>query len=58
MILLKCGIKKNGTNGPIYKTKQSHGCRKQKLIVTKGEKGGGGVNWDGHIHTTIYKIDS
>ena len=32
-----------------------------KLMVTKGESGGGRDkmgDWDGHIHTTIYKIDS
>ena len=32
-----------------------------KLMVTKGEKGGGRDklgDWDWHIHTTIYKIDN
>ena len=32
-----------------------------KLMVTRGKPGGGGRDklgdWDGHIHTTIYKTD-
>ena len=33
-----------------------------KLIVTKGSRGGGSWDklggWDGHTYTTMYKIDS
>ena len=51
-ILLICGIKKRGTNEFIYKTEVEN-----KLMVTRGwgDKLG---DWDGHIHTTIYKIDN
>ena len=41
------------------KQKQSHRCRKQ----TYGSQGGKGVgrdklqDWNGHIHTTVHKID-
>jgi len=32
---------------------------KIKLMVTIGEAaGGGGINWDLHIHTPVYEIDN
>ena len=35
-------------------------CVENKLMVTKGERGRRDKlgDWDGHIHTTIYKIDN
>ena len=37
---------KNGTNEPIYKTEIESQKQKTKLMITKGAKGGGGINWE------------
>ena len=58
MILLICGIQKNGTNELIYKTEMSHRCGEQSCGY-QGESGGDKLgDWDRHIHTTLYKIDN
>ena len=59
MLLLMCGISKNGTNELIYKTERV----KNKPTVTRGERRGG-INWEIGtdiyilLHYTIYKIDN
>ena len=54
MISLICGILKNGTNEPIYKTEIFTDVEKL-LTVTKGERRGG-INWEigSDIYTLLY----
>ena len=61
MILLICGIQKNGTNELIYKTEIESQMQKTNLWLPGGKPGMGRDklgDWDGHIHTTLYKIDN
>ena len=55
MISLICGIENNGANEPIYKTEIESDVL-NKLTVTKGERVGGGINWESGIaiYTLLY----
>ena len=52
MISLICGILKNGTNEPIYKTEIVIDVE-NKLMATKGERGRG-INWEIGIDIHYY----
>ena len=56
MILLKCGIKKNGTNEPIYKTKIESRMQKTKTYSYQGGKGRrrGKLEIEMDIYTLLY----
>ena len=57
MILLKCGIKKKGTNELIYRIKLESQMYGKKLWLPRGEGLGRdkwGI-WNRHIHTTTCK---
>ena len=55
MILLICGILKNGTNEPIYKTEIESQMQKTNLWLP-GVKGRRGINWEtgSDIYTLLY----
>ena len=57
MILLKCGIFKNGTNELIYRIKLLSQMYGKNLWLPRGEWVGWDKlgNWDRHIHTTTCK---
>ena len=50
---------KKGTNELIYKTKIELQMQKINLCLPEGKGDRDKLeDWDGHIHTTIYKIDN
>ena len=55
MISLICGILKNGTNEPFYRTEVGHRCRKQTYGYQDGKEEGG-INWETEIdiYTLLY----
>ena len=44
-------LKSNDTNELTYRTERDSRTYKNKVMVAMGEQSGGGVVWDGHVHT-------
>ena len=47
----------NGRNELIYNTEQSHRCRNQTWLASRGGRRDTLGDWNGHTHTTVYKTD-
>ena len=56
MVSLICDILKNGKNKLIYKTESQ--MYKTNMIIRRQARSDKLGDWDGHIHTTISKIDN
>ena len=59
MILLICGVLKNGTNEPNSKTEVESQIQETNLWFPRGKQGRDKLGgWDCHIHTTTYIIQT